>query len=737
MQRVIARFSIAFLLFSTNVTLAQENQAPLILQHLGGPIELDGMSDEPAWQVITPLPLTMHLPTFGKAPSERTEIRIAYDNDNLYVAARNFDAEPARVQGNSLKRDVWSASDDQLALILDTFNDNQNALTFITTPAGKRVDFTIVNDGVDRGASSTDQSWNTYWDVAVQRSDQGWFAEMRIPFSSLRFQPADGRVVMGLIVWRWIARKNEFDTYPPIPPNWEDAYLKPSVAKDIVLENLVHHDPVYVTPYALGGVNQNSSLNVTRGTYDRIDKSSHEVGADVKYNVTSNLTLDLSANTDFAQAEADDQQINLTRFSLFFPEKRQFFLERANIFDFNTGGSTRLFYSRRIGLSDDGRPIRIYGGTRLVGTVGDWDIGFLDMQTARFETQPVENSGVFRARRRIFNENSTAGGMVTTKLGEGGRHNVALGLDGIIQMFGQDFLYVNLAQTVEDSVKMRGVQSGLMRIWWERNATVGIGYGANFIRAGRSFTPGLGFKIRDDYTLTGGKISYGWIPSESSSFQTHLLTLDHSYIFRNADGSTELADVGLTWNGNTKYGAFVVAGLRATHEDLHAPFAISSSAHVPAGRFTYYVVNASYRLWGKLLVGTVTASAGSFYDGSQLSLGVTPAWSVSPYLQLSGEYQFKRIRFTDRNEAFDGHVARLRVAVSLNTSFSINTFLQWSNARNLASLNMQLRYNFREGNDFYIVYNEGLNTARDRAQPPLPSTDSRTVLAKYTYTFQF
>jgi hypothetical protein len=715
---------------------AQGNNDAFILQHLNGPIELDGLSDEPAWQAIEPLPLTMHLPTFGKEPGQRTEIRIAYDDENLYVAARNFDAEPDRVQGNSMTRDVWSASDDQLALILDTFNDNQNALTFITTPAGKRVDFTIVNDGVDRGASSTDQSWNTYWDVAVHRNDQGWFAEMRIPFSSLRFQAAEGRVVMGLIVWRWIARKNEFDTYPAIPPNWEDAYLKPSVAKDIVLENIVHHDPVYVTPYVLGGLNQNFSLSTARPGYDRIDKGSHEAGVDVKYNLTSNLTLDLSANTDFAQVEADDQQINLTRYSLFFPEKRQFFLERANIFDFNTGGSTRLFYSRRIGLSDDGRPIRIYGGTRLVGTVDDWDIGLLDMQVAKFESQAAENDGLLRVRRRFLNENSTVGAMVTSRVRDGGRYNVALGLDGTIQIFGQDFLYVNLAQTMEDSVKMRGVQSGLMRIWWERNATVGIGYGANVIRAGRSFNPGLGFKIRDDYTLVGGKISYGWIPSEASSFQTHVVKLDHSYIYRNADGSTELADLGLTWNGNTKYGAFIVAGLRATHEDLRAPFTISSSAHVPAGRFTYYAANASYQLWGKLFRGTISMNAGSFYDGSQVSVGVTPGWSVSPNLQLSSDYQFRRIRFPDRNESFDGHITRLRVAVSLNTSFSINTFLQWSNARNLVSLNMQIRYNFREGNDFYLVYNEGLNTERDRVQPRLPSTDSRAVLAKYTYTFQ-
>jgi len=708
-----------------------------IVPRLSAPVELDGRTEEVAWEEIVPLPLTTHTPSFGKEASERTQIRIAYDDEYFYVAANNFDAEPNHIQGNSMSRDVWSASDDQFALILDTFNDNQNALGFITTPAGKRIDFTIANDGVSRGASSSDLSWNTYWDVAVVRNFQGWFAEMRIPFSSLRFQSVNGRIIMGLIAWRWIARKNEFDTYPAILPNWEDAYLKPSAAKDIVLEKIVHHDPIYVTPYLLGGFNQNYSINGDKFGYTQISKENYEAGADVKCNLTSNLTLDLSANTDFAQVEADDQQINLTHYSLFFPEKRQFFLERASIFDFNTGGNTRLFYSRRIGLSDDGKPIRIYGGTRIVGTLDNWNVGLLDMQVAKFDSQLAENDGVFRIQRRTFNENSMIGAIVTSRVRDDGRYNVALGFDGTLRMFGEDFLYINLAQTLQDSIEFHGVQNGLMRLWWERNATIGIGYGVNFIRAGKNFNPGLGFKIRDDYTLTGGKISYGWVPTESSSFQAHLLTLDHSYIFRNADGSTELADISVTWNGTTKYGAFIVAGLRLSHEDLRTPFTISSAARVPAGQFTYFAANASYQLWGKLFRGTINVNAGSFYDGSQFSIGAAPAWSVSPNLQLAGEYQFKGIRFPKRNEAFDGHVARLRASVSANINFSFNTFIQWSNARNLLSLNMQIRYNFKEGSDFYIVYNEGYNTDRDRIQPSLPSTESKTVLAKYTNTFQF
>ncbi len=720
-----------------NISLSQANNGALTLPRLQGDLELDGVSNEPAWQEITPLPLVMHLPVYGKTPTERTEIRIAYDDDYLYLSGRCYDADPSGIQGNSMTRDVWSASDDQLTLVLDTFNDNENAVVFITTPAGKRVDFTVINDAVERGARATDQSWNTFWDVAVIRNHEGWFAEMRIPFSSLRFQNQNGKVVMGLTAWRWIARKAEFDIFPAIPPNWSEAYIKPSVAGEVALENVIPRNPVYVTPYALSGVNQAFGLNGRQTGYRRIDTGSYEAGMDLKYNLTSNLNLDVSINTDFAQVEADDQQINLTRFSLFFPEKRQFFLERSGIFDFNTGGATRLFYSRRIGLSEQGQPIRIYGGARLVGRIGDWDVGFLDMQTAKQGALPSENAGVFRARRRVFNDFSYAGGMMTSRIDATGKYNLAYGLDGVFRVFAKDYLYLNWAQTFEEAVVFRPIDGALLRLLWERNANVGVGYNATLIRSGEHFDPALGFKTRDDFTSLGGQVSYGWIPSESSSFQVQRFTLDNTAVFHNVDGKAESAELGLTWNGDTKSGAFYIAGARLNYESLPTAFSVSSTAQVPAGDYTFYSLNASYRLWGKLLRGSVSASAGSFYDGSKLSFDVSPQWSVSRYFQWAGFYQFNRVRFPTRGQSFDGHVLRLRATASFNTSLSINSFVQWNSAINAVTLNLRWRYNFSEGNDFYLVYNEALNTSRDRVAPALPLTSSRAIMAKYTYTFDF
>ncbi len=396
---ILSRALLGTILLIGSISRAQSPEI-VVLPRLQGPIRLDGLSDEPAWQAVEPLPLTMHKPVFGGTPTERTEIRIAYDDDYLYASGRFYDSDPDGIRGNARERDGISPSDDNFALILDTFNDNETALGFITTPAGNRFDFTINRDAqifISSRSSQSSQrmfpgnnSWNTYWDVAVDRNEEGWFAELRIPFSSLRFQDNEGKAVMGLIASRYIARKNETISYPAIQRKWMFGTIKPSVAQDVVLEEVYSRNPLYITPYALTGMNRSYQLNSAGSSYSRIDQPSRDVGLDLKYGITSNLTLDLTVNTDFAQVEADDERINLTRYTLFFPEKRLFFQERAGIFDMNIGSMNSLFYSRRIGLSEHG-PVPIHGGARLVGRIGLWDVGLLDMQTARaaFVTERV------------------------------------------------------------------------------------------------------------------------------------------------------------------------------------------------------------------------------------------------------------------------------------------------------------------------------------------------------------
>ncbi|MCH8960051.1 MAG: carbohydrate binding family 9 domain-containing protein [Bacteroidetes bacterium] len=726
-------------------------KATVVLPRLDAAIVLDGPSDEAAWDAIAPLPMTVFEPVYEGTATERTEIRVAYDDNYVYVAGRLYDSDPSGIRGNSLYRDRYSG-DDVFSILLDTFNDNENALWFFTNPNGVRFDFAVSNDAEFSGGSPfggvINNSWNTFWDVATVKTDEGWFAEMRIPFSSLGFQDTDGQVVMGMIVYRLISRKNERHIYPAIPPNWGLAFGKPSQAQDVVLEGVRSQKPLYVTPYLLGGVERAAHLNDAETAFAQQNNGTSEVGLDVKYNLTSNLTLDATLNTDFAQVEADNQQVNLTRFSLFFPEKRQFFQQRAGIFEFNTGGLSRLFHSRRIGLDDDGNQIRIYGGARLVGRLGSWDVGLIDMQTARFEDQPSENFGVLRLRRNVFNENSYAGGMVTSRLGTDGSYNLATGLDGIFRVTGDEYLTVQWAQTFEDEIikndKFDLFETALLRVNWQRRRQQGFNYSASATWSGSDYDPGMGFILRNGFTRLGGEVAYDWLPGESSSLRRVSPSFSASVFLRNDDLGTDLnvnqaiesAEIEHFWTLEFRSGDRLFVGPKVQVEDLEAVLAFPEDTEVPAGRYTFYNVGGLFFMHdGRLLRANFDVEGGTFYDGHRLQLGISPTWNVSRFLELSAEYRGNFVRFPDRGQRFEVHVVRLRTQAALNTKVSTNFFLQYNSAADAVSANVRFRYNFREGNDLWIVYNQSLNTDRHRDVPALPFSDNSTILLKYTHTF--
>ncbi len=711
---------------------AAAQQPPLVIPRLSGPIQLDGLSNEPAWEAIAPLPALISSPTFGEQPSERTEFRVAHDDQYLYASGRLYDSDPAGIRATSLRRDDGNLTNDWFVLSLDTFNDKENMLLFGTTPAGIRTDVVFVNDA--EGPPNFD--WNTFWDAAATRTEEGWFAEIRVPLSSLRFQERDGRVVMGLTVWRLIARKNEFISFPAIPPNWNFSIVKASQAQEVMLEGVRSQRALYATPYLLGGTGHSHVLNGERTEYDQLDQRVGQVGLDLKYGLTSNLTLDVTLNTDFAQVEADDQQVNLTRFSLFFPEKRLFFQERASVFDFPTGDNDRLFYSRRIGLVQ-GRQVPIYGGARLVGRVGDWDVGVLNMQTTRFEALPSENFGVARLRRQVLNENSYVGGILTTRLG-GAQDNVVYGLDGIFRLFGQDYLTLNWGQSfTQGNEDGEGVlDHSLARARWERRGIIGPGYAFDVSRVGPIFLPEMGFVLRSDYTRIGDRISYGWQAGRESPLQRHTLSLKGNLYQRNRDGSTESAVIGPEWVLETKSGHSVTLVASTAYEDLEQEFRLPGDAWIPAGSYSFHSASLGYEASSNALLRTnLKLEGGSFFDGWQGSARVAPTWNASRHLELGGLYQLSHVAFPERDQSVTAHIAQLRTRVMLNTRLSLASFVQYNSVVDGFFVNLRLRYNPREGNDLYLVYNEGLNTDRYGFDPIRPLSDSRTLLLKYSHTF--
>jgi hypothetical protein len=498
----------------------------------------------------------------------------------------------------------------------------------------------------------------------------------------------------------------------------------------------------------LGGWSAANELNETETAYLRSDKPVAEAGLDVKFGLAENIVADVTVNTDFAQVEADDQQFNLTRFSLYFPEKRMFFLERSSIFDFSLGGTNNLFYSRRIGLSDDGDPIRIYGGARITGRLGKWDLGFLDMQTAPLwkklssgnheQLLPSENFGVLRLRKQVINENSYIGAVFTSRLGVNGTYNLAYGIDGIIKIFGQDYLDIKWSQTFEDSVAVNSfLKPSRILFRWERRSQIGLGYSIGYSYSGTGFNPGIGFEMINDYTSVRGEIGYGWLPGENSKIYRN--TPDYRFVWMRYVDTGELMTFNntLTWTYQTKNQSEAAYSVQYNLENIRDSLFISAdNTSVPPGKYEYvdariqYTTPMSKPLWTMFVIQT-----GKFFDGNRFSARIQPTWNISKNYELGLTYNFDRVVFKDRNQEMNNHIIGFKGTYMLNTKLSISGFLQYNTDINEVYTNLRLRYNPREGNDFYLVYNEGRNTDLTRETPKLPVWSGRSIMAKYTYTF--
>jgi len=729
------------------VPITARSQDRMTIPKINGEIKFDGNVDDACWQNIEPFAMVMHTPTFGNQPTEKSEVRICYDNSYLYVGARLFDSDPSNMLISSKKRDELEVASEELMLIFDSFNDKENGLGFATTPTGLRSDFTISKDAIggDPHQGPFNVSWNTFWDVKTTKNEQGWFAEIRIPFSSMRFKDNDGKIVMGFTCIRKIAHKNEVDIFPSIPPNWgEWSAYRPSKAQEIVFEGLKSKKPFYVAPYVIGGTQLDNIVNES-GTAYELDKSPKiNGGLDVKYGLTNNLTMDLTFNTDFAQVEADDEQINLTRFSLFFPEKRTFFQERSSVFMFDFEPGSSLFYSRRIGLHE-GEQVPIYGGARITGMAGKWDLGFLDMQTKAINQEvgsvnalPSENFGIFRLRRQVINESSYIGGIVTSRIGTDGSYNTAYGVDGIFKVSENDYLNVKLAQVMDKTYrnKMLSLDPARLYLSWDRFNQKGLNYGLTYTRSGKDFDPKIGFQMRSNYTHLYGGLGYGWIPGESSALQSHQLGINAISYFDNLDNSAQSFESSIMYDFKFKSGYSGMASIKHVYENVADTFSFSNDSYVPAGKYGFNEIETHLNSpqTNKFVLG-VDAWAGSFYDGNRFTFGIEPSWNIGSSLQLGIKYDHNFLNFQDRNQKFSGGVAGFKALVMFTTKTSLSTFIQYNSADNAVITNFRFRYNPREGNDFYVVINEGRSTYRDIENPRLPLYNNRSVLLKYTYTF--
>lgn len=711
---------------------------PLKVTRIRGDIIFDGVPNEPVWESIQKLPLVMYTPISGNEPNDPSDIKIAYDDKYFYLSGWLAYQNPSDIRAIGKKRDYSSTSSDFFGFILDSYNDRENAVSFHTNPNGLRTDGTAKNDALDLD-NDVSFSWNTFWDVKTVITEKGWSVEFRIPFSSLRFQTHNGKTVMGLLVMRYSASKNECSTWPVVSTDFMAPYWKPSLSYPIEFDGLEPEKPVYLTPYVTAGLGQVNELNESGTEYDMQTIPKFDAGLDVKYSLTQNLTADLTINTDFAQVEADDQKINLSRYSLYFPEKRIFFLEKSDVFDFSFLGGNNLFYSRRIGIHE-GNPVRIYGGLRLTGRMGEWDIGLLDMQTAPIEENPSENFGVLRTKRKVFNPNSYVGGMITSRLGTNGTYNMSYGLDGQFRVTGDEYLTVRWAQTFETDSSNAFMDMAPSRwlIEWQRRKENGFGYDFVYTWSGKSFNPGIGFEVKDNYHGPRIIFQYGWIPTGEIFIRHHKISVT-GYNFMNTANKSHETTIGmLQWYVEAKKGFWGNIAINWYFENLLDELALGNNqATVPPGKYSFTYLSSSYCTAStQALSAYFSTEIGRFYDGWKFSFFANPTAKIGTGFSLGLTYMLDRLAFPSRSTDFTNHIVGIRGLMTLTTKTSLSAFVQYNTAVDRVISNVRFRYNPREGNDFYIVYDETQNTNLYRESPILPHCYGRTILLKYTYTFR-
>jgi hypothetical protein len=740
MQKILIMISVWLTFYSATAqtvsagNVAGGKQAPPVITKITDPVKFDGVMDEPFWDKATSFAVTRQTPDYESNPSEETDLRMFYNEAYIWFGARLYYKNTKNIQDYSKQRDAGGPM-DFMAFAFDGYNDKTNGLAFATTPAGLRWDGTIVFNS--SGVSLT-SNWNTYWEVKTSRDAKGWYAEFKIPLSSLRFNSDKEDVMMTFMAWRKIAYLNEFEVYPNIPPKWGLlSFANISEGQPLLFKGIKSSNPLYITPYVLGGINGNKILTAAGNGYKNSAGSNFEAGLDIKYSLSSKLTLDVTVNTDFAQAEVDNFQVNLTRASLFFPEKREFFLERTGNFSFGFDGNNDVFYSRRIGL-ENGNISRIYGGGRLTGRINKWDIGLLNMQTEDISTGGSKNLGLARIKKQVGKNNSYAGAVFTASTGRGNNRLYTYGADGLFKLPLKSYLKLAAAKTITDSVSKSFSSTDNVRLHISMAIPneAGFNYYLGYGIVGRDYNPALGFEERGNLRSYDGRIGYGIFPARSKYVFKHLVKLAGYRINGFASGNKESAGAEINYTGELKTGVAASAKLYYQEEVLTVPLVLSSAVSIPTGSYAFKGAKLSLNsATGQPFNTSLTADIGSYYNGNILSLITAARWDGSKTLQLQGSYRYDNIRFANGLPSFTNHLASLASVLNFTVKLSVNGLFQYDYLSNRIGSNIRLRYNAKEGNDLFIVLTNINNTNRTREIPALPALQSWLALVKYKHTF--
>lgn len=710
---------------------------------------IDGVLDEPVWNAAVVIEdFTQQEPLEGAPASERTVVRVLYDESNLYLGIQAFDSQPEGVVATEMRRDADRIlQEDNFQIILDTFMDSRSAYMFVLTPLGAKLDQQVFDEGGrDRRATSSaiNRDWDGVWEASARRTNEGWVAEVAIPMVTLRFPEADPQS-WGVNFMRNISRKNEQVYWAPIPRAFE--LTRVSLAGSMSgLSELSRGMDLRVKPYVTGGA-RSQSLD---GVSDRSTQS--EFGVDAKYGLTASLNLDLTVNTDFAQAEVDDERVNLTRFALFFPEKRDFFLENSAQFAVGTTTSTGriadLFFSRRIGLSSSGANIPILAGARVTGRIGASSIAVMDIQTDDFtpegsdQTLPGENFLVARYALDVF-ENSQIGGLVVNKqASSGGGYNRTYALDAMLPLTPS--LTVNGFLSRTDSPdEWDGVVDGEQSVGWGSHIRAGWldqdwRIYAEHTDLGDHFNPEVGFVPR--VGIRRSKFHFERNPRPGRWGIRVMEPMANVTYFTDQTGRLVSRQFHYMVGTRFQSGAYLNVWYNRYFERLDEPFRVASGVSVDPGKYNFGDWQVSFRSNpSDRFTYNASWSPQTFWDGNRTDYSVGAGLRVTD--QLATNLSFSRNEVDLPAGEFDVNLGSLQLDYALSPAMSLRTLTQYNSQTEQWSTSARFRYIYRPGSDLYIVYDEVRRDIRDQGTGPnpLPTQDfrDRRLIVKATYLLSF
>jgi hypothetical protein len=670
---------------------------------------VDGDLSDPVWQQADVLaPLVQQIPAHGATPSQRTDVRFVYDDEALYAAFYAYESDPSAVTRTMLRYrwdSIWQL-DDVVRFSVDTFHDHRRGYAFSFNAFGTKQDAQLDNGGWL-------PNWDEVWDVRTRQHADGWTAEVRVPFRVIRFPEGTDAQVWGLQIERHIKRGNEIAQWAIAPPNFGLSRLDYAGH----LEGISAIRPrrnAQVVPYVAAGRER------TRGGGSDFTK---DVGVDAKLALGPAFALDLTYNTNFAQVEVDDQQVNLTRFPLFFPEKREFFLESSQLFNVGLGQELQLFFSRRIGLAD-GQPLPLLGGGRLTGKAGRFDIGVLTTQTEGQGATPTSNQSAGRVRWNVGTR-SYVGGLVTSVASDL-RTSQTAAADGRVWLgrYLRAEGFVSALRHDNEDARPSAYSGAVVYDEDRWGGTV------RSTRVAGTFAPALGFVRRADFHRQDANVRRGWRINRPWGRKLDV-SGEWSYL-TNLAGRLDTRE-GQIWVSNELPSGDIIRFTATNTFDridlADGPFVIHPRRGiiVPAGAYSFDRWILAYEGFdGRAFTAGVEAQGGAFYDGDRTALALSGTWRPSPHLVLTGNYQVNDVVLPQG--AFTTHLQRARITVPLTARAVADAFVQWNGLSQ--ELNTQVRLHLIYGRDshVYVVYTDQQMDASGRLVQ-----QSRSLQTKVTY----